>query len=146
MRIRYSIEIEASPSRIWEYLTTLEHQKKWMIGLVDIEPTSDIRHGVGATSLIRMNEGGNASVMESILTAYERPTHLALELRGRNAPAPMNVDYQLTDMGGRSTRLDYLMACELRGVAKALGFLFGWLARSQVANYLKGLKRLAEET
>ncbi len=71
--------------------------------------------------------------------------HLAIAMTGKTfGPMKMNVDYRLTDLGGR-TRLDYLCFCEFRGLfMKLMGTLGGLFVKRQLASFMATLKRLAE--
>jgi carbon monoxide dehydrogenase subunit G len=76
------------------------------------------------------------------VTAYDKPTHLAVRIG--NERFAFDVDYRLSDLGGR-TRLDYTaQAPTPGGLAAVANVLFSWLARSIARKQMKRLKAVAE--
>jgi hypothetical protein len=120
-----------------------------MKGLQESETTSDGPRGVGSTFRMKIKEGSRVADYDGRVTAHDPPKHLAVVFWGGAFPEGMaiNVDYQLTDLGGR-TRLDYVAASEcskpLPWWMRLLLPLFQVFGKLQLKGFMKTLKRLAE--
>ena len=90
-----------------------------------------------------IKEGGKLSIYDMTIEEVEPSNYLKLSMIGPTFPTPIWVEYRLTDFVN-VTKLDYLATCDLPGMLKLFGPLFGAFARMQVKSYLKTLKRLAE--
>src|SRR6516165_10254294 len=149
MRTTWTGEFACKPEHLWKFLEEPELQKQWMKGLQDSRPTSEGARGLGSTFRMKIKEGSRVAEYDGKVTAYDPPKQLAVVLSGGAFPEGMaiNVDYRLTDLGGR-TRLDYVAASDcskpLPWWMKLLMPLFQLFGRMQLKGFMKTLKRLAE--
>jgi carbon monoxide dehydrogenase subunit G len=144
MQLQTTAEFACTPEKLWAWIDEPAKRMQWMKGLVSDELTSPAPTRVGSTFLMRIKEGGKIADYEGVVTAYDRPRHLAVTLQGgafKNMP--MRVDYRLEPQGA-GTRLDYSCSCDLKGPVRLFAPLFGWIARAQLKRFLNTLRRLVE--
>jgi uncharacterized protein YndB with AHSA1/START domain len=107
--IRVSMDINASPERIWPWLDDGEHAKQWVTWLVEVRSDPAAKQKpVGAKEVWVMrdeNNGGQKMEITGICTEYTPYSRLSVHL---STPGEFEGDqtYQLTDLGGGRTRLD----------------------------------------
>jgi uncharacterized protein YndB with AHSA1/START domain len=144
MVLRHSLEIEAPIGKVFPLVEDPERIKLWMKGLEEtVYVTARNRENpVGTRFKQRIREGRRVAEYEGEVTAYEKPTHLAVRIG--NEKFAFDVDYRLTDLGGR-TRLDYTAEGSTPGGLAAAGnVVFGWLAGRIARKQMKRLKAIAE--
>lgn len=151
MRIEFTREFACTPERLFSFLEEPEKQKQWMKGLLETQAVGDENPGVvGSKFRMKIKEGGKVADYDGVITAYDKPKQLAIDMTGPTFPAGaiMHVDYRLTDLGGR-TRLDYRaeMQCTkpLPLWMRLLMPLFKVFGKFQLKSFMKTLQRLAEQ-
>jgi hypothetical protein len=97
---------------------------------------------VGTRFTQRVSKGRRVAEYDGEITAYEKPTRYAVRM-GR-AQVAFDIEYGLTDLGGR-TRLEYTTrsAAEV-GLARPAEAIFRYLSTRVVRKQMKRLKRAAE--
>jgi carbon monoxide dehydrogenase subunit G len=145
MKVPYAMEVDCTPEVLWTYLTDPSKQKQWMKGLESVEREGDGPLAPGSSAKMLIKEGGKIAEYRSTISECEYPRHLALAVTGKTfGDCPMNLDYRLTDLAGR-TRLDYLCSFEPKKFFMKL--FMGLLApfmRKQLISFMGTLKQLAE--
>lgn len=145
MKAQRSVEIQTPVETAFEYVDDAEKLKLWMDGLEETEYTSpvDRENPVGAAFIQKIREGGRLQTYEGKITAYEKPTHLGVEVGNRHFAA--KVDYRFESLNG-STRLDYQLEMIMHNwFARLMGRLFGWMTCRILDKQLAKLKQAAEE-
>jgi uncharacterized protein YndB with AHSA1/START domain len=104
--IRHSLDIDAPIEKVFALVDDPERIKLWMKGLEEtVYPTPPNRENpVGTRFKQRIREGRRVAEYDGEVTAYDKPTHLAVRIG--NEKFLFDVDYRLSDLGGR-TQLDY---------------------------------------
>ena len=147
MHLEHNIEIDCSPDQLWPWIEEPDRQKQWMHGVISNEPTSETVNEVGSTFLMKIKEGKRITEYNGTLTTFDRPRKLGVKLVGscgKGPPMEMQVDYALTDLGGR-TRLDYDADWEMRGfMMKLFTPLMYVMGKMFIKKFFKNLKTLAE--
>ena len=144
MVIRRSLDIDAPIAKVFALVDDPERIKLWMKGLEEtVYPTPPNRDDpVGTRFKQRIREGRRVAEYDGEVTAYEKPTHLAVRIGSEKFS--FDVDYRLSDLGGR-THLDYTAQGSTPGGLAAVGnVLFSWLAGRIAGKQMKRLKKLAE--
>ena len=145
----YSTEFAASRETIWPYLEDPDKIRQWMIGVVEDRPTSEGPTRVGSTFEMDIKEGRKIVTYKGEVTKYEPPRLMGVKLVGGcgKKPMAMDVDYDLTDLGGGRTRLDYACRCEVSSsfVFKLMAPLFKLMGRSMIKKFMRKLRGLVEQ-
>ncbi len=147
MRIPYAMDVACEPGVLWPFLVETEKQKLWMKGLVENVPASEGPPGALRASTMRIKEGGRIQDYALIVTRYDEPVHLTVEMRGKAfGNGVMVVDYILTPRVG-GTHLDYLCTFDAPGAGLAMRLMMGigsLFAKRMLRRFLGTLKDLAE--
>lgn len=145
MKIVHAIDVACSPEALWPWLTEPDRLKQWMKGLEAIEPEGSDIARVGARARLRIREGRRVSVYDEVITAYDPPRALAVDITGGPLKDRMTlrVRYALTRTGA-GVHLDYECSADVTGIWRLLSAVFGLFARMQVRSFFRTLKRLAE--
>ena len=148
MRLEHQVDIDCSPDQVWPWIEESEKQKQWMHGVVSNEPTSEPVNEVGSTFLMKIKEGKRVTDYNGTITTFEQPRKLGVKLVGscgKGSPMEMQVDYALTDLGGR-TRLCYDADWETIGfVMKLFTPVMYVMGKIFIKKFFKSLKTLAEK-
>jgi hypothetical protein len=139
-----SIEIAASPARVWELLGTLDALERYDPGVARSRITSSERSGVGATRQCDLRPGG---WFRERVTSWEPERSLGFELVECTLPVRrLKHHCVLTTISG-GTRVHQRM--EYRLTLGPIGVLLDaaivrrrW--RAGIQGFLRGLKQLAE--
>jgi uncharacterized protein YndB with AHSA1/START domain len=94
-----SVEIQATPERLWSLLTRPEELVRWWPDVADFEPREGGR--------VRMVFEANASVVNGRVTRFDPPTSLGFTWEREQSPdAPTQVEFTVTDLGGGTCRVE----------------------------------------
>lgn len=139
-----SIEIAASPTRVWELLGTLDALERYDPGVTRSIITSTERTGIGATRQCDLKPGG---WFRECVTSWEPERSIGFELFECTLPVSrLRHDYVLTPIRG-GTRVAQRMEYRLKfGPLGALmdAALVRRRWRAGIDAFLRGLKQLAE--
>ncbi len=80
MKVQKSIEINASPEKIWTYIVEPEKVLRWCITYKRFEYTSDQRSGAGTPLYIEEQAGGGLTKMQFEVTEWKENARLALQM------------------------------------------------------------------
>ena len=80
MKVQKSIEINASPEKIWPYFVEPEKVLRWCITYKRFEYTGDQRSGAGTPLYIEEQAGGGLTKMQFKVTEWEEDAKLALQM------------------------------------------------------------------
>lgn len=142
MHIERTVDLSASPDRVWTLLTEPDQVARWITELVSDEPTTPPPVGVGTTTRMKIREGSRVVEYTTEILAYTPHSELAIEMRGGSlGREPMRVWYLLDDLGG-TTRLVYRSSWRPRGVL--LWLLLPLIQVVGRRNLRRSLGRLAE--
>jgi uncharacterized protein YndB with AHSA1/START domain len=147
MRFELSMEIRRSPKELWPWMTEVARMKRWMKGLVSIEPAdmTDVRPGMHFQCTIQ--EGRRQAAYDEEILEWVPDRRILLSFKSMSTAwqgLELVVGYTLHDLGG-STRVDYeCNARTTRLLWKILGPLCVVFARMQARSFLASLKKLAE--
>jgi uncharacterized protein YndB with AHSA1/START domain len=97
-----SIEIEAAPGKIFEYLTDPKHVKSWQPDVVEPRPLPPGGLQVGAHVGATVQEYGRRFDVDLLVAALTRNEHIAYRMEAPTASA--YVEYRLVQWG-RYTRV-----------------------------------------
>jgi uncharacterized protein YndB with AHSA1/START domain len=142
--LRHTLEIDAPIERVFALVDDPQKIKLWMRGLEETvyKTKRNRQHPVGTRFTQRIKQGRRISEYDGEVTAYERPTHLALRIG--NDQFAFDVDYRLADLGGR-TRLEYTATgADPKGLARPAGAFFALVTRRISAKQMRRLKAVAE--
>jgi uncharacterized protein YndB with AHSA1/START domain len=142
--VKHRLEIDAPIGRVFALVDDPEKVKLWMRGLEETVYASKPSRAdpVGTRFTQRIRQGKRIAEYEGVVTAYDKPRHLAVRIG--NEKFAFDVDYRLTDLGGR-TQLDYAASgVDPTGVARPAGAFFAWVTRRIAAKQMRRLKKVAE--
>jgi uncharacterized protein YndB with AHSA1/START domain len=142
--LRHTLEIDAPIEQVFALLDDPQKIKLWMHGLEETvyKTKRNRQQPVGTRFTQRLKQGRRISEYDGEVTAYERPTHLALRIS--NDSFAFDVDYRLADLGGR-TRLEYTATgADPKGLARPAGAFFALVTRRISAKQMRRLKAVAE--
>jgi uncharacterized protein YndB with AHSA1/START domain len=106
MKGTYSTIIKAPVETVFKFIDDPEKTKLWIEELVSTEYPEGLNRDqpVGTKFRQQMREGGKVQTYDGEVTAYEKPTLLAIKLSGPSFQ--VSVTYRLTPVEA-GTRLDY---------------------------------------
>jgi uncharacterized protein YndB with AHSA1/START domain len=145
VQITITRSIAAPIARVFDLIAQPEQQKRWMKGLESTEwVAGDAPGTVGARFRQRIRQGKQVGEYEGAVTGYERPTLYAVSVG--NERFRMDVEYRLTRLDGRTTRLDYAVRAAEGGFwQEFLGTVFRPLTRRVAKEQVTRLAEVAEQ-
>jgi uncharacterized protein YndB with AHSA1/START domain len=140
-RNEHTVEIEASPRRVFELLSQPASMREWVGGLREFNAL-DPGPAPGARAVQVLDAAGRRWRIESQIVRYEPPHELESILRHRAFES--RVAYRLAGAGGRTHLTGTIETRYQLGVGRLLGGLIGRQAQRKLEDDLGRLKRLAE--
>ena len=146
MKNSYSIEIEATPERVWYWLDDAERAMKWLPNIIENEDLEVTENKIGSTFRQVYLEHGRRMEMHGVVTEYEANRRLTCDISADSFD--LHLDYRLEDLDGR-TRLTQDSEVRFKGFFwKIMGtimtpFIKG-SSKKQLADCFATLKKLAE--
>ena len=144
MAITYQMDMNAPIEKVFDLVDDDEKIKLWMEGLEETIYTSphDRENPVGTTFKQKIREGGRVTEYDGIVTDYQKPTHLGIQIG--NASFRMQVDYRFSETP-TGTRLNYETdMVNPSWIARIMSKLFSWLTKRILNKHMTNLKALAE--
>ena len=144
MAITYQLQINAPIEKVFDLVDDDDKIKLWMEGLEETIYTSpqDRENPVGTTFKQKIREGGRVTEYDGVVTAYEKPKHLGVQIS--NSSFAMQVDYRFTSTP-TGTRLDYVAEMvDPSWFTRLMSKLFSWLTNRILHKHMKNLKALGE--
>ena len=144
MYVTMSVDIEAPPERVWEFLVEPEKAKAWFHALEVYEWTSE-RSGLGSTFHWLESSGGRQYSIDFETTVWEPPNVFGFSMVSGDFFKSYDERWEIeaTEDGSRFTFND-----RIEFPYGPLGSIIGWFAARQAqetgTQALAELKRLAE--
>lgn len=118
MHVHRRIQVECAEAALWRCLIEPRLLKEWITDFFDERPDDPAKTGLGAASTLRMKEGGKIVTYRVLVTEWQPPSRLTVQVSGGSL-GPNNkadVTYELSpgDFSGQTT-LDYDLEIPLRG-------------------------------
>lgn len=107
-KIHGSVEVSASPEKLWTWLSDGEKMRQWVSWTVEVRNTSPRFDAVGAKRVMVMkdeNNGGELVRVEATCLEYSAPRQMRVALSSQEMFDGQQV-YRLTDLGNGKTRLE----------------------------------------
>jgi uncharacterized protein YndB with AHSA1/START domain len=145
MKVHKSIEIAATPEKIWPFLVEPEKILKWCITFIKFEYTSKQRSGVGTTFYLEEKAGGPLMKLNFRITEWVENERVAFSMTSGNFVKGYEQSWTVesTPSGSRFTfmekvKLPYGIIGKIMGLAVQRG------SEATVGKMLPKLKSLAE--
>jgi len=136
------ITINASPERVFPYLTDPQLLPKWLSGLVESKPITEGGLRVGAKSIETIAENGQSFTMESEITRYE--PNREMQVRLTSDMLEVLADYELQPEGN-GTKLRYTATMNYKGfITRVMAPLLSGSIRNKLEGDMSRLKQLVE--
>jgi len=100
MKNTFSLEIAATPERVFSLLNDSESLKQWVPNLIENETVTETEERVGSTFHQVYLENGRRMEMDGRVTGFEQDNYLACEIKGK--AFDLIVDYSLQELNGRT--------------------------------------------
>ena len=112
-----SIEINASPKAVFDWLIEPDLLARWLGGFVGSEPITDGGARLGARSRDTIREGSRTFVLDTEIVGFEPGRRLAVRIEAKGLH--QTDTYELIPQGG-VTRLEYRSDTRLSGMTRLL--------------------------
>ena len=145
MKVQKSIEITASPEKIWPYLVEPDKILKWCITFVKFEYTSEQRSGVGATFYLEEKAGGPLMKLNFRITEWIENEKVAFSMTSGNFVKGYDQSWTILAIpsGSRFTFAEEVVL-PYGILGKIMGFFAVRGSEATVRKMLPKLKTLAE--
>lgn len=111
-RVERTSRLPAPPSKVFAYVSDLDHLPEWQSGITSARRTSEGEMAVGATAHVTRELMGQRMEVPLAVTEYEPPGRLAISSEVSGVKAHATLDLVAAD-DGRATDLTFAM--EIRG-------------------------------
>ena len=141
MKISNTIEIKATPEKVFYWLEDPERVKKWQTNVTEYKIIKNMQNKVGTTFTEYIEENNRRTEMRGIVTEFVPNEKLAFHLEG---------DYNIVDVNFKLTaknKLTYLTQnaeIHFKGVLKVLSVLLKKKIIKQTRKEFAVLKKLCE--
>jgi uncharacterized protein YndB with AHSA1/START domain len=141
-RISASVEIAASPERVFSYMTDPQHLRRWQPDLV--EPQSPPEGGlrVGTQFRATVKEYGRRFDIELRVTALAMNEHVAYDLEAPTAS--MQSEFHLVPQG-KNTRVEHTAVVKPKAFLRVLWPFVQGMIRRKLRSRLRLLREAVEE-
>lgn len=136
-----SLIIDAPPATVFTYLTDTEQLKKWVDGLVDIEPLGELTNELGARSLVTSKSKGRLVEAEEEIIRYEQDERISVQSTNEFRVQTSIFELEPKD---DQTKLTFRMRVANRGLGKFLGVFDKTPIQDQIESDARRLKELIE--
>ena len=145
MKVQRSIEIAATPEKIWPLLIEPERIMEWFTLLEKFEYTGDKRSGVGTTFYYEEKSTGGLMKLNYLVTEWVENEKLAFSVTSGSLKKDDQVwSIEAIPPGSRFTMFEDL-EMPMGIIGKIIGALFGgMMIGKNMEKILANLKRLAE--
>jgi len=145
MRVQKSINISASPVRVWSFFVEPEKVLQWYITLKRFEYTSDQRSGVGTPLYIEEQAGGPLMKIHFEATEWKENEKLALRMVSGSGVKSYKQVWMLetTPSGSRFTFMEEV-ELPFGIIGKLIGLIAQRMSEATVDKMQLKLKALAE--
>jgi uncharacterized protein YndB with AHSA1/START domain len=145
MKIERSIEVAATPEKVWPWLIESNKIMKWFTLLQKFEYTGDKQSGAGATFYYEEKSGGQLLKLHYIVTEWSENKTLAFSVTSGSLKKDDQVwSLEATPGGSRFTMYEDLVM-PMGVIGKIIGALFGeMMIGKNMEKILGNLKRAVE--
>jgi uncharacterized membrane protein len=137
-----TVSINAAPEVVFSYLTDVDLMKKWIPGLVAVEPLSDVPFQVGSKSRTIIEENGERVEYEEEILRFQ--VNETLSVCARNANEISTSIYKLDGDQGK-TNLTYKIKSTPSGLNRMLAPFLDDQTQQKIDDNALKLKRLIEK-
>lgn len=142
-RFTASEVIARSPAEVFAALADAESWPRWVFAITGVTWTSPPPLGLGATRRVSMRGG---LVADEVFIAWEADARMAFRFHEVNKGQVKGFaeDYQVTDLGDGTCRIDWVMAMDLGGSSLVMRFgrpVFAAFIRRTLANFRRYVER-----
>jgi uncharacterized protein YndB with AHSA1/START domain len=145
MKVHKSIEIAATPEKIWPFLVEPEKILKWCITFIKFEYTSKQRSGVGTTFYLEEKAGGPLMKLNFRITEWVENERVAFSMTSGNFVKGYEQSWTVesTSSGSRFTFMEKVKL-PYGIIGKIMGLVVQRGSEATVGKMLPKLKSLAE--
>jgi uncharacterized protein YndB with AHSA1/START domain len=136
-----SLVIDAPPATVFTYLTESEQLKKWVDGLVEIEPLGDLTNEVGARSRVTSKSNDRMVEAEEKIIRYQQDELYSVQSTNEFRVQTSRFELEPKD---NQTKLTYRVVVANRGLGKILGVFAQTPIQEQIESDARRLKELIE--
>lgn len=135
--------IAATPEQIFEIFEDAHSWTVWAAPIQKVEWTSPTPFDVGTTRTVSMSGG---LVGEEVFIAWERGKRMAFcfTAMSQDSISSFAEDYQVTDLGDGTCRVEWTMAMAPKGISKYVLRLFGPVMGFANRRMFKAFKKYVE--
>ncbi len=141
MRAEASITIDRPVEDVFAFTTDIQKLTKWSSVFKSVKRLSDGPVGVGTKDELTVEFVGQKIETTTEVTAYDPPNRYAY--KSISGPLPFENTVLFTP-AGTGTKVDLILEGEPEGLFKLAGPVFQPLARKQLEDQLKTLKKVIE--
>jgi hypothetical protein len=147
MKFKYVAEIKSRPEKVWYWLGTPERAKVWQTNVSKTEILQKTPNWVGTTFRETIEENGQGTEMEGVVTDYIKNRALAMHLNGKYNV--VDVEWRIEEKG-EHTRLIVNSNIRFKSFVRILSIImrpvFKRNIRKQLEIEFAKLKELCEST
>ena len=137
------LTINATPGQIYSYLTDTEQVKKWVDGLMDVEPINELVGQEGARARVTRNENGKVVEFEDEILRREQDKLLSVRLT--NSTLVTTSIYKLEPKNEQQTVFRYTVKSENVGLGRFLAPFGKDETQMRIEKDAQNLKELVEK-
>ncbi|MFC2050702.1 SRPBCC family protein [Chloroflexota bacterium] len=145
MKLKYAIEIKATPEKVWYWLGTPERAMVWQTNVSKTEILKRTPNWIGTTFRETIEENGSGTEMEGVITDYRENQTLAMHLSGKYNV--VDVEWRIEERG-EHTRLTVYSNIRFTSLINILSILMRPVFKRKITKQLQGefamLKELCE--
>jgi uncharacterized protein YndB with AHSA1/START domain len=144
MELKYNIDIDSPPSKVFDLVADADNLKQWMEGLQESVYLSDFDpdNPVGTRYRQKIKQGDRVVEFEGEITAYDRPHRFSSIIASDQYT--VHIDFQFSEIES-GTHLDYLASLtDASWTVRLLASTFSSQAQKIVDKQMKNLKTVAE--
>lgn len=145
MRYSTSLLIDAPPAEVFTHLTDADLMKKWMDGLVTIEPVDVPLNQIGAKAKVVFESGGKQIEYNDEIIRYEEAKLLSVKAKNRLVTLTSIYRLEPKEEGGK-TYLTYVVKSTHQGIGKLLAPFIRSPIEDKIVSDAQRLKTLVESS
>ena len=146
MKITHAIEILNSPEKVFYWLENPDCAMQWMENVTKSEIINQTPDMVGTTFREYVEEGGQGTELQGVITDFNPNKRLAFHLEGDFNS--VDVSFVLEEKG-ENTQLTQRAEVRFKGKLKVIGVLLHpflkWKLKKQIQGEFSDLKKLCED-
>lgn len=136
------VSIDAPAPVIFRYLIDGKERKRWQVGLIECNPTSDTKESVGSRTATLVEVDGEQVEYEEEIIRYQKNEFLST--KGMGPKEISTAVFRLEPLAG-STNLTYKVKAEPTGISRLMAPFAKPQTQERIADEVLRLKQLVEE-